>query len=101
MKYILYRSFGNIDNDIRKHELAAVEYAPNIYEATDSLVRAVADDLAGIAEYVGFETTAFAPEPVQPFRKVKRYSYVITGQVIPPNASENILIEYGVIEDNE
>ncbi len=27
MKYTLYRSFGNLDNDVRKHELAAVEYA--------------------------------------------------------------------------
>ena len=39
--------------------------------------------------------------PVQPYRIVKRYSYVMTGQVIPPNAPENILIEYGVVEGNE
>ena len=51
MKYTLYRSFGNLDNDVRKHELAAVEYAPDIYAATDALVRAVADDLAGMPEY--------------------------------------------------
>lgn len=101
MKYILYRSFGNLDDDIKKHELAAVEYAPSIHEATDALVRAVADDLAGMPEYAGCETTAFAPEPVQPFRRVKRYGYVMTGQVIPPNAPENILIEYGVIETSE
>ena len=25
MKYILYRSFGSIDKDVRKHELVAVE----------------------------------------------------------------------------
>ena len=101
MKYTLYRSFGNLDNDVRKHELATVEYAPDIYAATDALVRAVADDLAGMPEYAGCETTSFAPEPVQPYRKVKRYSYVMTGQVIPPNAPENILIEYGVVEGNE
>ena len=101
MKYTLYRSFGNLDNDVRKHELAAVEYAPDIYAATDALVRAVADDLAGMPEYAGCETTSFAPEPVQHYRKVKRYSYVMTGQVIPPNAPENILIEYGVVEGNE
>lgn len=101
MKYILYRSFGNIDNNVRKHELAAVEYAPSIHEATSALVRAVADDLAGIPKYAGCETTAFAPEPVPLFRKVKRYSYVMTGQVVPPNAPKNILIEYGVIEENE
>ena len=60
MKYTLYRSFGNLDNDVRKHELAAVEYAPDIYAATDALVRAVADDLAGMPEYAGCETTSFA-----------------------------------------
>lgn len=101
MKYILYRPFGKLDNDIKKHELAAIEYAPNIHEATDALVRAVANDLAGMQEYAGCETTAFAPEPVQPFRRVKRYSYVMTGRVIPPNAPKNILIEYGVVEKNE
>ncbi len=67
MKYTLYRSFGNLDNDVRKHELAAVEYAPDIYAATDALVRAVADDLAGMPEYAGCETTSFAPEPVDYF----------------------------------
>lgn len=67
MKYILYRSFGKLDNDIKKHELATVEYASNIHEATDALVRAVANDLAEMQEYAGCETTAFAPEPVQPF----------------------------------
>ena len=97
----MYRSFGNLDNDVRKHELAAVEYAPDIYAATDPLVRAVTDDLAGMPEYARCETTSFAPELVQPYRKVKRYNYVMVGQVIPPNAPENILIEYGVIEENE
>lgn len=101
MKYILYRSFGNLDNDIKKHELTAVEYAPNIHEATDALVRTVANDLARMRKYAGCETTAFAPDPVQPFRRVKRHSYVMTGQVIPPNAPKNILIEYRVVEKNE
>lgn len=26
MKYLLYRSFGNLDMDVKKHELVAVEY---------------------------------------------------------------------------
>lgn len=101
MKYILYRFSGNLDNAVRKHELAAVEYAPDIHKATNALVRAVSDDLAGIPEFAGCETTAFAPEPIQSFRKVKRYDYVMMGQIIPPNAPKNILIEYGVIEENE
>ena len=30
MKYILYRSFGSIDKDVRKHELVAVEYGKDM-----------------------------------------------------------------------
>ena len=30
MKYILYRSFGDLDKDIKKHELVAVETGKNI-----------------------------------------------------------------------
>ena len=48
MKYILYRSLGNLDNQVKKHELVAVEYGSDIYEVTDALVRDVTDDLAEI-----------------------------------------------------
>ena len=50
MKYVLYRSFGSIDKDVRKHELVAVEYGKDIYEVTDALIKAAADDLAGMPE---------------------------------------------------
>ena len=59
MKYLLYRSFGNLDKDIKKHELVAVEYGKDIYEVTDALIKAAADDLAGMPEYEKFETAAF------------------------------------------
>ena len=52
MKYTLYRSFGNLDNDVRKHELIAVEYGPDINAVTNDLVRDVTDDLAEMPEYV-------------------------------------------------
>ena len=42
MKYILYRSFGNLDKDIKKHELVAVETGKNIDDVTDALIKAVA-----------------------------------------------------------
>lgn len=101
MKYTLYCSFGKLEHNAGSHELAAVEHGSDIYDVTDALVRDVTEDLAEMSEYAGCKTTAFAPEPVQPFRKVKRYDYVMTGQVIPPNAPQNILIEYGIVEENE
>ena len=48
MKYILYRSFGDLDKDIKKHELVAVETGKNIDDVADALIKAAADDLAGI-----------------------------------------------------
>ena len=34
MKYILYRSFGNLDRDVRKQELVAVEDGARIEDVT-------------------------------------------------------------------
>lgn len=51
MKYKLYRSFGNLDKDVKKHELVGVEFGKDIDEVADALIRAVADDLAGMPEY--------------------------------------------------
>lgn len=50
MKYILYRSFGDLDKDIKKHELVAVETGKNIDDVADALIKAAADDLAGMPE---------------------------------------------------
>lgn len=60
MKYLLYRSFGNLDQDVKKHELLAVEYGKDIYDVTDALIKAAADDLAGLPEYEKYETAAFS-----------------------------------------
>ena len=99
MKYILYRSFGNLDKDVKRHELVAVEYGQDIYSVTDALIKAAADDLAGMPEYEKFETAAFAPEPIKDFRKVKRYAYEMTGIVYPTHADKNILIDFGIVEE--
>ena len=90
MKYILYRSFGDLDKAVKKHELVAVETGKNIDDVTDALIKAAAD-----------ETAAYAPEPVKDFRKVRRYQYEMTGIVYPPNADKNILIDYGIVEAEE
>ena len=101
MKYVLYRSLGNLDNQVKQHELVAVEYGSDIYEVTDALVRDVTDDLAEIPEYYGCVTPAYAPEPIHSFRKVKRYDYEMIGQILPPNAPKNIVIDYGIVEEEE
>ena len=85
MKYILYRSFGDLDKDIKKHELVAVETGKNIDDVADALIK----------------TAAYAPEPVQEHRRVRRYQYEMMGIVYPPNADKNILIDFGIVEKEE
>lgn len=101
MKYKLFRSPGDLDKSVLKHELVAVEIGGSIEEVTDALIRAVRDDLAEMPEYAHGETAAYVPEPVQEHRRVRRYQYEIMGIVYPQYAEKNILIDYGVIEEAE
>ena len=68
---------------------------------SEALVEAAAQDLAGMPEYEGCQTAAYAPELLKPFRKVKRYDYEMTGIVYPAHGDENILIDYGIVEKAE
>ena len=52
-------------------------------------------------EYARCETAAYAPEPIQEHRRVRRYQYEMMGVVYPQYAEKNILIDYGVIEEAE
>ena len=101
MKYKLFRSPGDLDKAVRKHELVAVETGKSIDDVADALIRAVRDDLAEMPEYAHCETAAYAPEPVQEHRRVRRYQYELMGIVYPQYAEKNILIDYGVIEEAE
>lgn len=98
MKYLVYRSFGNLDRDIKKHELIAVEYGKDIRDVTDKLIKEITDDLLSTPEYAGCQAYADAPQRVGEKRRVKRYDYEITGVVLPPHAGKNYVIEFGVIE---
>ena len=59
MKYKLFRSPGDLDKSVLKHELVAVEIGGSIEEVTDALIRAVRDDLAEMPEYAHCETAAY------------------------------------------
>ena len=101
MKYKLFRSPGDLDKSVLKHELVAVEIGSSIEEVTDALIRAVRDDLAEMPEYAHCETAAYAPEPIKSFRRVKRYRYEMIGIIYQKYAEENILIDYGIVEEEE
>ena len=57
--------------------------------------------MAGDTKYAGCETSAYAPETIKSFRKVKRYNYEMMGIVYPHYAETNVLIDYGIIEESE
>ena len=101
MKYKLFRSPGDLDKAVRKHELVAVEIGGSIDEVTNALIKDVAEDLAEMPEYAHCEIAAYAPELIHNFRRVKRYQYEMQGVVSPPRAKENILIDYGIVETEE
>lgn len=101
MKYILYRSLGSIDKDVKKHEIVGVEFGDSIDDVADDLIRDAADDLAALPEYENCRTATYAPEPIKEFRRVKRYQYEMMGIVYPPYADKNILIDFGIVEADE
>ena len=91
MKYKLFRSPGDLDKAVRKHELVAVETGKNIDDVADALIRAVRDDLAEMPEYAHCETAAYAPEPVQEHRRVRRYQYEMMEFPIVKDTTPNMM----------
>lgn len=98
MIYKIFKTKGRIDKDIRQHELIGIEYGNDIYSAANDIIRAVTDDLQETEEFKHAEVSAYAPAPVEEFRRSHHYDYYTVGIVSPPHADKNILIEYGIIE---
>ena len=98
-KFLVYRSLGNLDKNIKKHELVAVEYGEDIEDVTDALVKAVEDDLASSPEYAGCRTGAYAPTFPSSFRRTTRYDYEMKGVVYPKSGPKNTVIDFGIIEE--
>ena len=98
-KFLVFRSFGNLDRDVRKHELVIVEHGANIYAVTDTPVKAVRDDATKIEKYHNYEVEVYAPEPVPSGRRVKKYAYSIMAVVSPANGQRGDIIDYGVVEE--
>lgn len=101
-KYKVFRSFGLIDKDIKKHELIAVVSGKSIDAAEDELMRVVREDALGIEKYEkGYTAGAYAPEEVGSDRRVKRYDYCLNAILSPDYGGLNDIIEYGIMEEDE
>lgn len=101
MKFKLFRAPEGLDKHVLKHELVAVENGSDIHAVADLLVKAVSHDLSDLPQFEGYDTTAYPPEPIQLSRRVKRYKYEMTGVVMPKYGKENLLMDYGIIEEAE
>jgi hypothetical protein len=97
-KYLLYRSEGNLNRDIRKHVLVAVEYGKDIYDVEEKLIRDVCDDLTEFDPHGKYELDAFEPELITTAQKTKKYKYWMEGIVYGADNGLNLLIKYGIVE---
>lgn len=99
-KFKVFRSLGKVDENVRKHELVAVEYGKDIHAVTDKLIKAINADATGLPQFEkGYTAYSMAPEETHSSRRVKRYQYYVTAVLEPDFGSQNELIEYGIVEE--
>ena len=100
-KYKVFRSLGKVDEDVRKHELVAVEYGADIQAVTDKLIRVINDDATGLPQYEkGYTAFTEPPERIGDTERVKRYQYSMLAILEPDYGEQNDLLEYGIIEED-
>jgi len=71
MKYLLYRSLGELEDDEEQHQLVGVEVGKDVYSVADTFVKIVNYDMS--CEFPGCQgTVCYAPEFEQ---FAQRYDY--------------------------
>lgn len=101
-KFKVYRSLGQLDKQIRKHELIAVEYGPSIEEVEETIRECIKADLdtnPDAQAYREFTSTVNELEYNEDHHENKTYQYCTTGIIHPDYAAQNIVIEYGIKEE--
>ena len=95
-KYIIYRIADEDIENYNQHELVGVEYGEDIDDAMDRLIEAICEDLSENPKYARCTVCAYPPE--DELNDSDRYQYQMDGVVSPPVAEENIVVPYGIIE---
>jgi hypothetical protein len=96
-KYTIYRLPVDKSQPRSDTELVAVEFGADIVEVTPKLIKAVTTELSAMPEYRGCDTSAYEPEEIN---KGRKYQYKMQGVVYPPNAANNILVDFVIKEKN-
>ena len=101
-KYKVFRAVSGIGENVNGHELIAVEYGKDVYDATDRLIKAAKDDALGLDKYQkGFSAAVYAPRLLEDCNEDNQYTYSIMAVLCPEYGEENDLIDYGIIEEDE
>mgnify|MGYP005803431809 CR=1 FL=1 len=88
-KFVLYRTA--VDDQWIEEEVVAVEYGASFEDVLEDLLQAIRDDLSGAPEYDNCEVNAYGPDDEY---GISSDGYEMTGVVLPPNASENVVVDY-------
>ena len=95
MKYLLYRSLGELEENEELHQLVGVEVGKDIYSVADTFVKIVNYDMN--CEFPRCQgTVCYAPEFEQ---FAQRYDYHMFAYAHFPD--DTITIDYGIIELQE
>lgn len=97
-RYILYRTEGYLDRNLRQHTLVAVEYGQDIYAVEEKLLQDVREDLAEFDSDGRYEVEAFEPELIPVPLRTKKYKYIMEGIVYGADKGLNLIIKYGIVE---
>lgn len=99
-EYHIYRSLGNVERDIGKHELIGLEYGKDIFDAADRVLRAIRDDASELPENKGYEVDVFAPEEMSRLSRKTRYAYRADAVIGSPALPKNKILPYGIVESD-
>ena len=77
-----------------------METGKSIDDVADALIRAF-ETISRNAGVCALRDCRLCTEPIKSFRRVRRYRYEMMGIVYPKYAEENVLIDYGIIEEEE
>lgn len=113
MKYILYRFPDAIEwkDEDKPHlkagfhfpvqpELTAIEYGKNIYDVTNTLIRAITYELSGTKEYSHFRCDSYPPDTpyILKYMTDMKFDYEMQGLVYGHEGYTNTIIYFGVKE---
>ena len=101
MKYVLYKSNGKLNKEIKKHELIGVEFGEDIYSVENQLKKDIKDDLIE-SGYIESAEDIFigGAVPSAVYGPAKRYRYGMEA-TFTVGLDKSRTVEFGIKEVEE